>query len=229
MSDRGGPIRDRFGTITLESKYLVLRRSPRLFFESQRARWRSGDRKNRLAAVCYLVWTVGLVLLIAEYVHLGLFAENPYMSGTYRILWLAAGVFAVGSIVRRFQSKRYPLEAFEDGVAPHGRQSIRLPRGALGRLHRIGRLGEQPKLVFVNRGHRDRALERFREVGIDVMSPDDDAVGPMETAATYRFLGGGGGYFCPECDARVSPSDRVCEACEVVLQGSSRTVEATSH
>ena len=202
MAGRADPLRYRSGYVEIDTEGLLFRKSPRYFLANQRVRWRKGGTSRVkaagavfgvMAAPIVVVWSVVYAL------------QSPLFTTVDRALVVFPALVTIIALWNQlFRNRRVPFDRLEDGITVQGPRSLRLSPGALSWWRSLGDMAEGQKVTFLDTTDRNRAVRSLERHGVDI---------DYDTRAKYKLFKNGGGYFCPACDSRVSPSDTSCSAC----------------
>lgn len=229
MAHGWGTIRTIEGEITVGDDAIRIHKSPRKFLQGQRSRWQNGTRWQQLMAAI----GIGSLLLIPFFVvaRLTSFSEMPVELVVY-FSFVLVFFSVIPFWLRHFRETKIPLSAIEDATLDTDERELTVIHDVGSGLPIVGSDGDrrwflsddpfslfakgevETKLTLRTADDVHKARTVFRTRGI---TDDLDVPKAGETEMEYRVDTKGGVVFCEHCGTHVSPSDKVCPACEYML------------
>lgn len=218
MSDHLGQVGIARGRLVVSNGSVSIRATPRLFLAGQFESFRRGGLVQRIEVAGSLFLFSMLPISMAA----TLYRMTEANHGTFGLGYTWFALLQVVTFVaicysiwdRHIQPTEIPADAIQRVVLDADRQRLEIEHDDTGRawtfLH-----GEFDEETLSLRSDEDvqELKELLRLAGIDYV--EDDAV---DRETDYRFETRGGVCFCGSCGSQVSPSDRVCPACEYELR-----------
>lgn len=201
------------GVVTVRHDAIVVHSRPWQFLAGQRARWRHGDRSERVRTVGSLVAFFGIfytAFRLTEFF-------GQLASGSTRLLVTAfAAAIVVYSFWREHASDTtIPRTAIESIALDEADRELTIAHDEQQRLRRALSGDEtETSLTLPSMDDVREAKEVLQLRSFDVERVED----AVETVTEHRFVTRQGASFCPGCDRRVSPNDRTCGRCGTVLR-----------
>jgi len=209
MGDASWRFRTTKGDVTIRRDTIGIRSTPTLFLRGQYSGFLHGSPLQRAK----IVFNVGAFLTIPLTVALTL--QRLFETGTE---WLALvyvvslAFFLHGIWTQYLRETTIALSAVKDVTLNEDERTLTIAHEASGGFFSLFQDDEQ------KRAHTLRVAEDVRDAKEILRLRGIDYDEPTQTETTYRVRTREGVCFCERCDSQVSPSDRVCPACEYALR-----------
>lgn len=211
MSGRAWQFRTTEGLVTVERDAITIRSTPGEVLAGQWTRFRNGGATRRLK-------TVGRLFLLLTVPVTALQTLRELLDAS--VLWVATlyvlvlGGIAYGFWASYFRETTVELSEIESIALNEETRTLRIVEDSPGRLQSL--LGEDQSERTLPLPTADDVREA-RDV-LDGRGIDYDDGTRDDGSTTYRVRTRGGVCFCERCNTQVSPSDRVCPACDYALR-----------
>lgn len=213
MSDASWRFRTTDGVVTVRHDAIVIHSRPWQFLAGQRARWRHGDRSERLRTVGRLAAYAGMFYTSFKFIELA----GQLAPGSTQLLVTAAAAAVIGySLYREYAcDTTIPRSEIASITLDEDDRELTIAHDEQHRLRRA--LSGDETETSLTLPSMDDVREARQVLGLrsyDVERAEDAA----ETVTAHRYVARDGATFCPGCNRQVSPSDGTCGRCGTVLR-----------
>lgn len=197
------------GALKLEDKRISIHTDPGAILENQARRVRQGALLRPLGFLVFaLVGGIAIAIEMARlFTALGEGESAVLASASVGLILLFVGYATY------FTPQQIPLNRINKIQVDPGNGTLAVdyepPRSVTSWLSSTA---HRPTVSLLQEEDLQQFTDWIQVRGVEYEEVEE-GIDRFATDAEYSFLRGGGGYFCPECDERVGPRDKLCEDC----------------
>lgn len=200
------------GVVTVHDDAIATRSAPREFLAGQATRWQNGNVGERVTVAFAVAGFLGSVVALVYHLYLVAGAGIGWSSMLY---FGTLGTVAYSLWANHFRDTTIERSAISSvALDDEGRKLTLTHETRDGPLSVFRDDVTETEMTLGTDDDVRNAREMFRLRGIPVESVSADA---DATETEYRIVTKRGVCFCERCRSQVSPSHKVCPACEYVL------------